>query len=147
MFSWREDIKGVLGIAAILALVVFAGFVQHWRDKARRLDLVQQEFTDYKALQARSNAASQGFQDELQKLRADVLRRPTPVVRLCPQSPAPVATIASGPAEAAPAAGLVQGSAGLPATQGADIGPGIAALLDRADEISAQLRAILTLEQ
>jgi hypothetical protein len=155
-------IRNILGIGALLALLTFAGFAQHWRIKAAKLDQavaerdrIQQEFIYYKAtrdrLEKERDAASEGYQDELQKLRAAIDRRPVPAIRLCPQSaganmPA-AANAAAGPEESAAAARVVSGSDGLPATQGADIGPGIGELLNRADELSAQLRAILALEE
>lgn len=151
----------------LLAVVLTSGemYLSHLLGKARKYDATKIELQKERDAHARTietnrrqiaerDAASRGYQSELSLLRERVRAAPTPVVRLCPQ-PAPGPASHDAPAAAAglvptPAApGVVSGTTGTnPAdpVPGPDIGPDLAALMDRADQLSAQLRAILALE-
>lgn len=154
-----------MGIRAIIALVVLAiiagagAYVSHLKGKAdkytaerARRESVEDRFAQYirqdDEQDAKRDKASQGYQDEIARLNAENAARPVPVVRVCkpnPIAPMPARTeTPGGPSTAATAPGVVSAGTGTD-TQGRDIGPALARLLDRADLLSAQTRAILTL--
>ena len=95
-----------------------------------------------RAERARLEKASHDYQTELAGLRAQPVV--TTPVRLCrPAARVPAAaTAAGGPGAAVPAAGVVPSGTGTDLVAGPDLGPGLRALARRADEVSAQGRAI-----
>lgn len=101
------------------------------------------ERASYAAAQARSKE----YQDELDRLRnRPVVRTP---VRLCVSAPAaggmpPAGPAAGGPGATVPAGGVVQPADGTDPSlrPGPDIGPALRGLARRADEVSAQGRAV-----
>lgn len=153
MLHWAK-LFAVLGAASALLFVVMT--IRHAFQQADKLDAEVAKVGELTlALQrnaeqsARRDAASQGFQNEVQSLQAAIAALPVPVVRLCaspahvpPAAPAP----AAGPDPSPTAAGVVPVGTGSDLEAGPDIGPEIARLMDRADMLSAQTRAILALE-
>jgi hypothetical protein len=126
--------------AALLttALIVVNG----WRKDSKQLEVVEQEYADYKT-QVRVAAetkkeVSDGFQKEITALRDAVSKQPAPVVRLCNQpAPAAVDRPTARDHDPAPTPGP------LPETNDVhrDVGPELFRLADAADLLSAQLRA------
>lgn len=122
---------GAVAVGASLLLV------NHWRTEAARVPQLEREFADYKReveeAERIQRRVSRDYQKELADLRA---RKPvTPVVRLCLPPSVPEGDDAGGRSDPGSASGV------LPPQVGGDIGGGLAALADRADEVSAQLRA------
>lgn len=150
-----KDIAGVVGLVAIMA---FAFYFQNVRDRAEKYDdaviardAILQQFNDYKTARDRADAeraaASAGYQGELAALRREFGNMPAPAVRVCPPAPSAATRAAEVPAAgsdaSAPAGGSVSAGVELPSAQDPDIGPILAGVLGRCDELSAQLRAIL----
>lgn len=147
--------------AAVLAglLGLYAAWTHHERD----LGAARVEAADAKALaerrlqdavQARKDVktnedAIHALQTENESLAA-LAAKPAPVVRLCRgqansgPTPAPTGT-AGGTIPATPAAGDVQPVPGG-TDLGPDIGAGLQAAMIRADQLSAQVRALLERE-
>lgn len=144
--------KLVPWIVGGLALLGVAWVVNGWRMDSNRLPLVEKNLEDQKATfnkfregVAQVHAASQGFQDELARLRNSRAIQPTAPVRLCRTAPAagvPLPTTQPGPDGAAATGGVVPEAAGGDPGAGPDIGPELRALADRADEVSAQARGL-----
>lgn len=118
--------------------------VKGWHDDSEKLDEVEQEYAVYRtgietAAKVRKEV-SDGFQSEIATLRAN--QRPAPTVRLC-QSPGSVP--ASGPAGgnngSSPSGWQLPKADERDHQEGPDIGTDLFGLADRADELSAQLRA------
>jgi hypothetical protein len=136
----------ILGGALALGLLVM---INGWRKDAARLPVVRQEFAVYRTgvetAQRVREEVSNGYQAELETLRAAAGKRPAPAVRLCaPAAPSVPADRAAGRGDGAGAAGgqLPGGNAaGDSAGAGPDIGRELFALADRADTLAAQLRA------
>jgi hypothetical protein len=158
-----RDAKLIALAVLLLLLLVTAGtfYVSHLASRAARVDRAEaatakiaQEFTDYKTAQTQLDgeraAASRGYRDEIASLRRAVDTRHVPVVRLCPQRPVvlPAAPDPAGRPDNAPApAGLVSDGVGADSQGSTNIGPALARTLDRADELSAQLRAVLAFSE
>ena len=118
--------------------------VNGWREDAQELPKVRTDFVRYQAEAQRqfkvAYTASKGYQDELQTLRANA--SPVRTVRLCVSPAVPAARRpAGGHHEPTAPARVLPPVAGEDSRQGADIGPDLAQLAARADELSAQLRA------
>jgi hypothetical protein len=150
--------RNILGMAGLLALMVFAFYFQHVRDKAQKYDGAVAELARergvhaaWKVQQRKVNEASGQYQTELRQLRADIGSRPAPVIRVCPQPAVITATTApaaaAGPGTAAAPIGGVPAGAGVPVSEGIDIGPGLKQLLTRSEQLGAQLRAIPALHE
>lgn len=132
----------------IIGAVVLGGIgivVKGWHDDAQKLPQVQQEFAVYRtgqetAARVRKEVSGE-YQGEIATLRAGQ-RQPAPAVRLCQQAPAVPASGTTGGSHGAGATGgqLPEGT-GTGAVQGRDIGAELFRLADRADELTAQLRA------
>lgn len=136
-----------IGLAALVLLVLgWVGFVVNgWHKDSlalsaaeARTEQIQREaaqtIATLKAAQEAAQKASQGLQDELQKLRH--ARKPAPVVRLCKPAPVPSPGEGRGGRD-----GAGPGTGELPATPGRDIGGDLYGLADDADEVAARLRA------
>lgn len=122
------------GLAIVWLGLIFKG----WHDDAQKLPQVEKEYEVYRAQQETAakvrKEVSGEYQAELSELRAG--RKPAPAVRLCP-APAPVpASGTSGGNH-----GSAAGAGPLPQVPGPDIGHRLYSDADRADELSAQLRA------
>ncbi len=134
--------------AVVIGLVLWLGIVVNgWRKDSLALEDAQAErdqaiadlllrTEQFRDVQEASNV----YQRELADLRIAAVRERIPVVRLCRAVPkaAAVAPAERGPDEASPGAGP------LPQAGEAnrDIGPELFDLLDEADEVAAQLRAL-----
>lgn len=133
-----------LGFVAILAafLAFFAYKVHSWRQDALSLGAVRQEMVELKASQAASQAASEGYQRELE----DIRNRPAPTspVRLCVKRPAVPAT-GSGSSPTVPASGVLPGANGGDYQEGPDIAADLLRLADEADAVAAKGRATQSL--
>lgn len=144
MFTfWPKVIVGLLGFAAILALILV---VMGWKADSEQLKLseatvadLQSQLNDKEKEYVRIQTASAGYQQELADLRDYVSHRPAPVVRVCRTTPtkvlAPTAT-ESGPDAGPSSAGI------LPQEPGPDIGPELRADAFLADGLSAQIRGL-----
>lgn len=143
--NWRL----VLGAVVMLAVLAILGFaiwkVYTWREDALRLPIVQQELAQTRAdlleqqrLAAVANEASNGYQQELQALRAR--RVPARVVRLCSAADQglPVSAGAGRPDGAAAGTGGSEAEA----RPGRDVGPELYAIADDCDAVAAQLRGL-----
>jgi hypothetical protein len=151
--DWELIVIPLVAIALLVAgMMVHRAFTKAGKFDALTVEMQKQQeaFGTYVRLDnerdARRDAASQGYQNELKILRDQP--RTVPVVRLCQPAaghsvPAP-ADAPAGPESAAAAAGVLPGRTGQD-TQGRDIGPALASLMDRADLLSAQFRAVLVL--
>lgn len=131
----------LLGAIAIIWLGLL---VKGWHDDAQKLPVVQGQFDVYRtatetAAKVRKEVSGE-YQSELSTLRAGQ-RQPAPAVRLC-QSPVQADTGTPGGNHGASTTDreLSQG-AGSGAQAGPDIGRDLYQLADRADEVTAQLRA------
>lgn len=130
-----------------LGAVLLAGglWVRHEWIKGREAIAEAQELRKTlaaeRAAKVAADTASKGYQDELERLRnRPVSREP---IRLCVRSPkVPAVAAAAGPRPPAPAGGVVSGGNGTDHQEGPDIGPDLRELARRADEVSAQLRAV-----
>jgi hypothetical protein len=148
---------GVLGYVklgagvAVLGAVIWLGFiVKGWKDDAALLALRTAERDQaYADLEQRSadfaevQEASHAYQTELADLRTAHALERVPVVRLCkpaPQAQPRLSPTVPGPDAASPAPGILPSAPELQA--GPDIGPGLFADADRADELSAQVRGL-----
>lgn len=151
---------GLRLIAAGAILAALAGFglwLDGLRDEAAEARELRQELLTLreayaqqleaiKADSAARDEAQRGYLDEIAKLRTAAAR--VPVVRVCqpraddPVMPAGQAITASAGKATAPA-GVLPAGAASDSAGGRDIGPGLARLVDEADEVSAQLRAVL----
>lgn len=141
-----------LGIGVVLALVcaALAWVVLGWKRKADELPLVQAQlaeavmFLDQYEKDIRTVLeASHGYQEELAALRTAAIAERLPVVRVCKpagKAKQPVSAPVSRPDAAGPASGVLPPAAEVQA--GPDIGPGLFADADRADELSAQVRGL-----
>lgn len=145
-----------LAYARLIAIIVGAvGLayawitVQGWRDDSHQLARVEAESAEKIAHLQRAYAAvlnaSRGYQHELEVIRARPVRAAP--VRLCvePRAVAPVSRAAAvdpGFGRPVPAAELVPDATRPDFAAGPDIGPELTALLRRADEVSAQGRAL-----
>lgn len=129
-----------VGILVLLALLAAAGFqINHWRNKAEKLDVVEKEYASYKADReatdrTRRELAAEGVKDreELDAYRAKSNVR---VVRVCngPTVQVPAGTGSKDVQD--------QGGAGaLPQGTRPDIGPSLTANVDTADEVNLELR-------
>jgi IS5 family transposase len=148
---------------ALLATLIVAGFsLRHVITKAGKYDAevtrrvqLEKDHAEYvradNAADAARDKASQGYQHELATLRA-AAARPVPAVRLCAQPAtvaadyAPAQAIAAGPFATSAPADVFPAGTGTDTTVSRDIGPDLFRLMERADAVSAQLRAILQLE-
>lgn len=154
-----QDAKLVLAAVALLALASGGFYLSHLQDKAGRFDAehrarvqTENDFSAYIEVSNRRDAeiaaASQGYQNEISSLRAAIDSRPVPVVRLCPRpghtSLPQAADSAAGPRNTPAAPGLLPGATGQD-NQGRDVGADLARLMNKADILSAQSRALLTL--
>jgi hypothetical protein len=150
-------VRAFLYVCALVLIVAACVWFNHVFDKAARYDkkaaeltVARDSFREYVRLEkvsdAKRDAASQGYQNEIRRLQSDP--RPIPVVRVCKPAraehlPAPAGG-APGSQSATATAGVLSGTTGKD-TQGRDIGPALAELLDRADLLSAQTRGLLAL--
>lgn len=137
-----------LYVAACVALAGLGLWIVSLKDKADRVDAAEarmaQLAADYaqrlRQLESERNAAqeaSDSYAEELIALRA--ARAPARVVRVCPDTRAHVPA-APGPAAGADAPPTPGGA--LPPVPGPDIGQRLYSDAERADELSAQLRAL-----
>lgn len=149
--------RAIGAIALVLAVAACGWRVSVWRDAYKALPGVQDALSREEACSAGSECALRvaaltarqeqitadtvkGYEQEL----ADLRNRPVSVrtVRLCPEKPdrdvrVPAPAGGTGPGSAP--AGVVQQGNG----PNRDIGPDLYALAGRADELSAQCRAII----
>jgi hypothetical protein len=150
--------RAIAAAVSVSALVAFAFYFDHVRDKASKYDAARESlaherqlFQDYKAGieadRAARDAAEGSYIEELTLLRADINTRPVPVVRVCqppvdrvvPAGESVTAVAGGGAAAAGPLpAGAVEDSG-----RSRDIGPALFRLADDADELSARTRAAL----
>jgi hypothetical protein len=137
----------ILGGALALGLLLT---INGWRKDAAQLPVVRQQFavyqTDVETARRTRAEVSNEYQGELERLRADAGKRPAPPVRLCQQPPAqvmPAAGTAGGRDGPGTTGGQLPGGTGPSVAEGPgpDIGAELFALADRADRLSAQLRA------
>ena len=150
MIGWLKLAGVGLAAAAMLGLGLI---VKNWHDEAARVPVLEAEIAQAKVtveterrLKTEADAASRGYQDELEKLRAARAAAPVRTVRLCinPAVPAHGEGAAAQPGSdgaAAPGGEFSEGT-GSNTGQGPDIGPDLAALADRADQLSAQVRGL-----
>ncbi len=158
--QWPWGLIGRIVGGAVVALCVgwIVLVVKAWHDDAQalpaeraRADRAEAYHEHYrravKAEIARVATVSQGYQDELRTLRVTAAAQPARVVRLCREParrPASAAGAAAGPGADAAAAGAGQ----LPSAAEPDPGPGpdigaeLYGLIDEADRIVAQCRAL-----
>lgn len=139
-----------IGIAAAIvgALTWLGMIVNGWHEDARKVPLLQDQLERAAwALDRRIEservvqAASKGYQDELSNLRSARDAAPVRSVRLCVVPEGPAGTGQPSGGEPGPD-GATPGSGGVPPQAGPDIGPELYALIDRADELSAQVRGL-----
>ncbi len=128
------------GIAAAWLFVVVNG----WRKDSIELPKVQQQYAVYRegveTAQRVREEVSSGFQAEIAALRAN--QRPAPVVRLCQPAPVvPSDRTPSGSDGSGAAPGQLPPGTAADAVPGRDIGSELFRIADRADELTAQLRA------
>ena len=118
--------------------------VKGWHDDAQKLPVVERQFDVYRtatetAAKVRKEVSGE-YQDELSTLRNQ--RPPAPAVRLGSNSPVQASSGAAGGDHGPSTAdGQLSQGAGSGAQAGPDIGSALFAIADRADEVSAQLRA------
>lgn len=130
----RYGLYAVVGVV----LLVLGWRVAEWRQgyvsAKARIEAVEREsnarLEDIQGQLKASQEASQGYHDELEKLRS---APPAPVVRLCPKPRLPaVPKTTPGTDETRPETGELS----------RDIGPDLVREAQRADELAAQLRAL-----
>ena len=141
--QWLQLIASAIIVIVVIAL---GGLVLHWKNQAAKVPGLRQEIKDYAAQieqfkldVAASNAASAGYQAELDRLRNARTVGPTPVVRVCKPAKVPAGGSTQPGSDGAGSAGGV-----LPLEPGPDIGPPLYSDADRADELSAQVRGLQT---
>ena len=146
-------------VAVVVALGLFGWRVHAWHEgfkqaasvkaeAAREVAQARQAVADMNAQYTATQKASEGYQHELETIRARPVDRSP--VRLCRAAPASVplaAAPAGGLGAAVSASGVLSGTDGSdPAMrEGPDIGPALRELARFAEEVSAQGRAIQSL--
>jgi len=131
------------GVAAGLLLWLLLA-VKGWHDDAVKLPQVQQDFAVYKTAVEEGakvrKEVSDGFENEKAGLQARIdAAGPARAVRLCaPASPSVVPGATGGPVRDP---GPATGAGVLPQEPGPDIGQRLYGDADKADVLSAQLRA------
>lgn len=132
----------LLGYGLLAAALVGGWFyLGHLQDEAEAAKGLRAQYAALVAItreRARNDAETQTrYQTELDGLRADRARGAR-VIRVCDAPrPVPASGAAAGQSDGAPAS-----PGQLPAEPGRDLGPALYAEADRADELSAQLRAL-----
>lgn len=150
MIGWLK-LAGI-GLAAA-ALLGIGLVVKNWKDEAARVPVLEQQIAQAnttieteRRLKTEADAASKGYQDELENLRAARAAAPVRVVRLCVNPTVPAdsggAAAQPGPDGATAPGGELSEGTGSNTGQGPDIGTDLAALADRADQLSAQIRGL-----
>ena len=151
--NWRLVAYGMAAVVLLWMLML----VRHWHadsltlprvvaqaksDAAKAAQVLESTKAAYRAAQA----ASEGYQRELQVIASRPV--PTTPVRLCraASSVRPASPATGGPSPVVPAAGVLPAEAGGDIESGPDIGPALRALLREADEVSARGRAIQSLK-
>lgn len=150
-------VKAAIGVAVLGALGLFAVQVHSWRRDALALPAavaataqIRANFDQYQrntaAEAARVNNVAQGYQHELEALRAD---RGDPIRLRVPHCPAPTGPAAVNPAPApgpdaaaAGAGGVPEAGAGDRGQGGIDIGPDLEQLARDADAVTAIARGL-----
>lgn len=138
-----------LGVAAVLAGALW--FLWH---QALKVPVLKEQLKNQAAVitlmtnqKEAADKASEGYQDELRKLReARDAAPPGQPVRLCRTTAAPRVSIPAAQPGSTPAGsptGMVSAGVGEDTQPGPDIGPDLRTLAFRADELSAQLRGCL----
>lgn len=132
----------LIGAALLTALLIV---VNNWREDSKKLDSVQQE---YKLYRERVETAAEtkkevldGFQNELASIRGAISKQPAPVVRMCYPASVPDNRPTVGDHGATTATGIVSERDDMHLEAGPDLGPSLYGISDRADILSAQLRA------
>lgn len=139
-------------LAAAVAVAALLWIVNDWRTDAARVPILEQRLADQRAtlieerrMKKEANAASEGYQDEIENLRVTRATAPAFPVRLCRKPAAAGLQLhpaEPGPDGAGPAVGMVSGGGRADLEQGPDIGPELRDLLYRADQVSAQARGL-----
>ena len=125
---------------AALSAVLIGGayYVKRQWDRGQAAIVEAQELRQTlaaeRAAKVAADKASEGYQDELERLRNRPARVRT--VRVCNGSPSDLPAAQPGPTGPGPAGGM--GDAGA----GRDIGPDLYALAARCDALTAQLRGL-----
>lgn len=134
----------------VIVLAAFGGLTVHYVGLKRQaakvpgLELTIKQRDNTIATMRRDHAktqlASKGYQDELDRLRAAGASRPAPRIRVCNDTPGVRAEAGAkpGPHEGTAAGGV------LSEAPGRDIGPALAVDADLADALSAQIRGLHT---
>lgn len=140
-------LKLIVGGLVLAALVALGLIVNDWREKAAMVPVLEQRIDQANAqieLERKqrddAQAASKGYQDELATLRAARAAAPARAVRLC-NVPARTAAAEVSAPEPGSDGGTTAPGGDAPAA-GPDIGPGLYAIADRCDDLSAQVRGL-----
>lgn len=136
-------------VILILGSAVFLGYkVNGWRNDAVRYksewQAAENRLEIHRAALKAAQRAAKDYHDELETIRNR--SAPGGPVRLCVDPAVPGADSTAGAGGTAPASGLVSGAIGSDHQAGPDIGADLRALALRADELSAQMRALQALE-
>ncbi len=151
IFGWTKIVASLIVAGLISALIfIVLGWKKDSEEKAAlELKIENLETTIIKQGEEREKVqtAARGYQGELRDLRNYVSTRPPVSVRVCPTAvlPKPGPTIVTDPRPDAGTAapGSIQETPGVPGI-GREIGGGMSFAADTADQLSAQLRAVLT---
>ena len=141
------EIRVLAYAGGLLAVLAVGWQVNRWRVRSDRLEAATTELAGVRASidtarRVRTEVVGE-YETELSTLRAGRAAGPVPVVRVCRAAPMlEHRTAAGGTDGAAAAAGNISAGPGADSSADRDVGPALYAAADRADELSAQLRAL-----
>ena len=146
------EVKVIFIVIVLLLWASSAGYCPYEGVQQGRAEVIQSDVRAIREQAGRDAKVAErvknGYESEIARLRADAALQPAPVsIRLCkyPRGSGSAPTVAGGTQPPSSAGGGVPEVPESPVA-GPDIGPELQQLALRADELSAQVRALLSRE-